>query len=95
MNIVFGVVRVADPEYRCNQCTGLAKPPKEPRSTHTDPVCRTPGKFAVGHTWLEVENPVTNFFRTVIRGFWERECKAFALENPAAEMLKSGLKTFQ
>lgn len=90
MNIVYGQPNtqnkdgtVVEVPRRCRLCTGLVQRPKLPgQLTHPDPVCPHPNLGAVGHDWLSIENPASNFFRKVILKFWADECTNYVAANP-------------
>lgn len=91
MHIVYGAPVVPDAKYRCRACTGLIAAPKAPL-TYSDPVCLIPHQVRAGHTWLSIDNPLNNYFARVIRGFWKRECLAYAqaegLSDDEVELVK-------
>ena len=68
MYVVYGRIAKKQP-FRCRMCTGPLTPHAVP-ITWSDPLCDTPHVGGSGHSWREIRNPITDYFRNTIEEYW-------------------------
>jgi hypothetical protein len=71
--VIFGP-RSRDAAFRCRFCCGRVKP-SPTVLPYADPVCANPNTGGAGHHWVFVANPITNFLRREVEGYWSEHCK--------------------